>query len=284
MSYLTSVQYEYARRLAKQARNLERVRIGIEHQINRMSVDENGEATGFPASFYPWSEAAMAELGRLERSIKDKYLSGHYEGSVLAEWIDGTPGLGKALYFILGLVPPLALIEGVEIPPFANVAKLWRYCGLHPEGGQRKERGVFRGYSSFLKAATVHRVAEPCMKQRASPYRAVYDRRREHTLVTHPPMLAEGEGCDVCDLAYSDTKAHRAGRNLSRERKAPATDCAALGGIHWTDGHRMADSLRVTAKAVMRDAWRVANGMGPREGHPGHDAHLSDALSEPVHA
>ncbi len=77
----------------------------------------------------------------------------------------------------------------------------------------------------------VYLIAESCMKQRTSPYRATYDARKAHT-----------------------------------EGKAHAVDCVrcgpagkpALPGSPWSDGHRHADALRITSKTILRDLWREA--------------------------
>jgi len=106
------------------------------------------------------------------------------------------------------------------------------------------------------------RLAVPVEKHRASPYRGVYDARKARTLETHPEMM--DVGCEFCDAARGRTKERRAERNLTRERSAVGFDCAAMGGRHWSPGHRRADALRVTAKAILLDAWRVANDLSPR--------------------
>lgn len=146
-----------------------------------------------------------------------------------------TAGLGDAVFFFLGLLPQW-------VGDFATVSKLWAYCGLHVRDGAAPRKGQLKGggtpgdWSPYLKAIAIKRLAEPCMKVRTSPYRAVYDTRRAHTAVTHPD---------------------------------------------WTDGHSHNDAQRVTAKAILRDLWRVSRGHEPLFGGDQHesDTHVG---SEPT--
>lgn len=106
-----------------------------------------------------------------------------------------------------------------------TVSALWAYCGLHtlpasrPDseahpasagGGQtggdpgladadiqspaawvaaRRQKGVRANWSTTAKTRA-YLVAVSCMKSPSSPYRAVYDARREHTALTHPEWTA----------------------------------------------------------------------------------------------
>ena len=199
-------------------------------------------------------------------------------GSPLGEWISETHGLGKGLILLLGICPPLT--------EFDTVSAVWKYAGLHVSDGSavRGQRGQRLGFDPVRRAYAIKRVADPIMKV-GGPYREVYDDRRAHTLGTHPPMLDEdGElahpGCEHCAEAMAKTKRHREGREYTRRRSAPSFDCSNLGGVHWTDGHRHADALRVTAKAVLRDAYRVVRGQPPRVGPNSRDDHDDTAHAE----
>lgn len=237
--------------LAKQCENVGRMVQGIESQTRRFREG------GLPEAAMLWTSSQIPEL----KLIRDRLL--RQMGSLMrrtpyGEWVENTHGLGNALYFTLGILPDLA--------SFATVSKAWKYCGLHVENGHARKRsaGQYLGFNARLRSYMIMWVAEPTTKQRKSPYRTVFDRRKAHTTETHPPMLPEGGGCPFCDAAYAHTKAKRAERDLERQRTGVAFDCAALGGIHWSPAHRQADALRVTAKAILRDAWRVAHGLAPK--------------------
>lgn len=246
------------RTLAKQAENVERVVIAIENQIRRFTED------GWPEAAFLWSEEQVPAL-RAVRSQLMAQLAPTMEGTRLAEWVRETTGLGPAVFFVLGLMPPLE--------EFRTVSAVWKYSGLHVADGRAPKRsaGEGLGFNVRRRAYVLMRVADPCMRKRTSPYRAVYDRRKAHTQETHPDMLPAGAGCEFCDRAYERTKKLRAERQFERERTAVAIDCANLGGAHWAPKHRHADALRVMAKAILRDAWRVAHGMEPKGGDRSED-------------
>ncbi len=261
------------RTLAKQAENVERVVISLENQIARFTED------GWPAVALAWSSEQVPALRKVRSQLMQE-LQRTMSGTPLGEWQVSTVGIGSAIFFLLGLMPPLE--------EFRQPAAVWKYVGLHVSGGHaiRRRAGVNPGFNTRLRAYAIKRVADPCMKHRASPYRPVYDSRRERSVETHPPMLPQGHGCDFCDLAYAKTASFRAEKNLGRERTAVGFDCSAAGGIHWSDGHRHADALRVTAKAILLDAWKVARGKHPvrgvEEGHREGDIRQSSATFAPL--
>jgi hypothetical protein len=260
---MTPEQYVALRTIASQARNIERVLLGLENQIRKFTVD-----FGLPPEAMQWSEMHVPQL----RKIRDRLMrecGRATKGSPLHGWASEVHGLGNALFFTVGLIPPLE--------DFKSVSAVWKYLGLHVVDGASVQRraGSFVGFSAKLRSYALKRVAEPTVKQRQSPYRAVYDARKEYTRETHPSMFvhdAEGKqteellhpDCEFCQKAIRQTKASRAAKQQTRERTSVAFDCANVGGVHWKDGHRSADALRVTAKAIFRDAWRVAHRMEPK--------------------
>lgn len=68
---------------------------------------------------------------------------------------------------------------------------------------------------------------------------------------------------------YDKRKAHTEGRTHA----APCVRCGPKGnpapvGSPWSDGHRHADALRITSKALLRDLWveaRRIHGGGDEE-------------------
>jgi len=180
-----------------------------------------------------------------------------------APLVEDTPGLGAAVYCVMGLAysafsPHEPTDPKVRAKKTKSPAPLQRFFGLHVENGHavRRVRGKKLGFSARLRAYWIYRVAEPTMKLRGCPGRLVYDARRATTLLTHPPMGSDSS-CETCRQALEDTKALRKERRITRERTAPAVECATLGGVHWTDGHRHADALRVASKAILRAVWRA---------------------------
>jgi hypothetical protein len=246
---LSPAEHATLRTIAKQAENVERVVIAIENQVRAFTAD------GWPEAAFVWTEQQVPELRRIRARLMEQ-LAGVMEGTAIDVWVRKTRGLGPAVFFLLGLMPPLE--------DFPTVSGVWKYVGLHVSAGAavRQRKGQKLGFSSRRRAYALMRIGEPCIKAR-SPYREIYDRRKERTAVTHPDMLKEDAGCEHCDLAYSRTKAQRAERKLERERTGVAIDCANLGGVHWSPKHRHLDALRVMTKAVLRDAFRISRGQAP---------------------
>lgn len=233
---------------------IERMLIGIGNQ--RRSLGED-----FPDILMAGLDEAVSTIRRVLAATKTEVRE-VVKGSHLDTWVRNTHGLGTGLWLLLGSMPPL--------DEFKGPAGVWKYSGLHVEGGTavRPRGGEQLGFAPFRRAYAIKRIAEPVIKV-GGPYRRSYDDRRASTMETHPPMLdANGDllhpDCESCQKAIEKTASLRQERSFTRERKAPSLDCSALGGVHWTDGHRHADGLRITAKAVLLDAWRVANGQEPR--------------------
>lgn len=94
----------------------------------------------------------------------------------------------------------------------------------------RRQKGTKANWSTDAKTRA-YLIAESCLKQRTSPYRAVYDQRKAAT-----------EG---------------------RTHAAPCAPCGkksnpAPVGTPWKDGHRHTDALRITAKNLLKDLWLEA--------------------------
>lgn len=239
-----------------QYQQIERMLVSLGHQRRSLAED-------FPAIILVTIDEALERLKPLRNPIKSE-IRKIVKGSVLDDWIRGTHGLKHGLWLLLGSMPP--------VTEFKGPASIWKYVGLDVRGGAapRPKDGERLGFAPYRRAYAIKRVADPIVKV-GGPYRAVYDARRERTLLSHPPMCdAEGDlmfpECETCREALRMTREHREEKSYTRERKAPSFDCSAAGGIHWTDGHRHADALRVTAKAVLKDAWRVGRGLAPRIG------------------
>lgn len=257
-------QYATLRTVAMQAANVERVLLALENQARAFKAD------GWPEVVFAAHQAYSAALRKERGQLMDRLLE-TMEGTELAAWIERTRGLGPAILFVVGMLPPLN--------EFANPSKVWKYTGLHVSDGRapRRQAGVMAGFSARLRSYAIYRVAEPIVKV-GGPYRAIYHERKARTMDSHPDMLELSGGCEFCDRARDRSRASREAKSLTRERKTVGFDCAAVGGIHWTAGHRHADALRVLAKTILLDAWRVANGYEARVG--GHcllGTHDSDA-------
>lgn len=246
-----------------QLKKLEQAMLGLGNQRGAMERD------GMPEILLTVLDNAIEQIRPTVDAMKrglPKYLG----NSRLRAWLEGTAGLGPGLVMVIGSMPPLTA--------FATPGRVMSYLGLHvgPDGhAVRIEKGKKAGFASFRRGWALYRVGEPMVKSRGA-YRHLYDRRKEETLVPHPPMLENGQGCDFCDAAYAKTKEKRAQKAQTRERTQVAVDCANMGGVHWTPGHRANDGLRVMTKAIMLDAHRIVWGLVPLYGQPSPEAIQDD--------
>lgn len=252
-----------------QVRKLEQAKVGIELQISAI------ERSGMPSALImPTMHATLGPLADHAEDLKAE-LTGFVEDTEIAAWIDTYKGLGPAVVYGIGLMPPLSpdWIPDPSTEPLnymRSVRAAWKYAGLDVRDGAAPKRraGEFSGFNAFLKSVWIYRVGVPIEKTSKAAlggYRGLYVARKASTLLTHPPMREPGD-CEHCDAAVASSKAKRATKNQTRERTTLAGDCAGAGGIHWSDGHRRADALRYLAKQVLKDAWLVANGMLPSVG------------------
>ena len=246
--------------LSVQAKRVEILERNLNALKNVMRpLDEYGIAQaplkGTAHSLYLAKERERAKLSRIPRDA----------GEPIYDWVQETYGLGDSLFFLLGMIPPLSPCPPAY-PGFPCPAAIHRYVGLHTvkDKAVRMERGAFLGFSAKLRAYATVRIVDPIIKN-GGPFREeVYYPRKAHTLTTHPPMLDEGDGCSFCDDAYEESRKKRKASAQTRERMSVGKDCANLGGVHWTDGHRHTDAIRKTAKMVLADAWAVENQRRPR--------------------
>lgn len=170
---MTPELYMGLRTLAKQVEILERFALGLENQ--KRSFLQDGWV---PASLPAITAAGDALSGERDRLVRQMWKMA--KGTELRAFAEATKGLGPAVILFAASAPPL---DG-----FRTVSSLWRYCGLnvHEGAAPKPKRGQKLGYSPRLQAYAIIRLADPCIKCTAGPFRSVYDARREHTEATHP--------------------------------------------------------------------------------------------------
>lgn len=97
-------------------------------------------------------------------------------------------------------------------------------------GAARRKKGVRANWSTDAKTRA-YLIAESCVKQTRSPYRAVYDARRAVTA-----EKIHDRACPQCN-----------GAGKTEVIASP-----------WRAGHQHADALRIVSKTVLRDLWVAA--------------------------
>ena len=243
--------YEGLRNKSKQCHLIQKMSKGLQLQMGAWERQE------IPALAHPAPEIALHELDMMVNLLK-REICVMVSGTPIGTFMQETRGLGPAVPFLCGLLPPLN--------DFANVAKVWKYLGLHVEDGSapRRKRGEFSGYSSELKSIALIYIGEPVIKA-GGPYRVVYDDRKAYIMDRHEPMPVEG--CEFCKEA--------AKKNKAADKKVH--ECADVGGTHWTKAHIHADARRVMTKAIIADMWAVWNDRAPRFGHVPNESHMAVA-------
>lgn len=266
-------EYNQARTFARQYKLVEKVKFKLLNQ------DAAFERLKIPRPL-GWEEWFSGQQEHLRKTLQTLDLSIHrlWRGTLMEQCVSEEPGLGVAVFRVLSLLPHSPC-------DFVTVAKLWKFFGLHPNGAREDQR-----YDHVLKAWLIYRVAEPCIKVcrkdcpacgaegvkktpdkleyvcsecgavtpvedvrtvYLSRYRRDYDVRKDRL----PDMLEEGAGCPTCDAAYERRRKNEGERTRGRT----GWDCHNMGGPHYKPAHRHADALRVTAKAILRDLWCIAN-------------------------
>jgi hypothetical protein len=146
-------------------------------------------------------------------------------------WVKATVGVGEkqAARLLAAIGDPYW--HSAEDRP-RTVSELWAYCGYHTVDGQaaRRRKGQKANWSNNAKMRA-YLIAESCIKQRHSPYRAVYDAARgKHEDAVHSVE------CVRCGPSG---------------KPAPA-------GSPLSAGHQHARALRAVSKQVLKDLWKAA--------------------------
>lgn len=228
--------------LADALDDLERTRIANEsrlRQLTRTEADSDGEERGFgltPDQPEVARLAAMVNALRCgEKPRKNgcclehdaiKNLERAVRNHPLGPWVKTTKGVGEKQGARL-----LAAIGDPYWNTLHNrprlISELWQYAGHGDPARSRRRKGQLVEYSPTAKTRA-YLVAVSCMKNLTSPHRTVYDKRK----------------------AQTEGRLHAA----SCVRCGPSGK-PAQPGTPWSDGHRHADALRITAKEILKDLW-----------------------------
>ena len=201
--------------------DVERTRISAENRLRSMTRDEtdsDGIIRGLGLPTTPLGESVHPEVNRVEEIVShlieiEKMAIKDVERSMrrhpLGPWVRSTIGIGdKQAARLLAAIgdPYWNTLHDRE----RTVSELWAYCGLHtvpaepdlskldegedppkdaPRVAARRRRGVRANWSNTAKMRA-YLIASSCIKHAKSPYRKVYDERRDHTAQTHPDWTA----------------------------------------------------------------------------------------------
>ncbi len=221
--------------------DLEKLRIATANRIRALK-DEKYSADSKEVKE---AEVLLDALSHAEK-LATKQLERAMKAHPVGRFVIDTPSLGlKSVGRLLAVIGPPGERE--------NPAKLWAYCGYHVIEGEapRRRKGIQSNWNSEAKMRA-YLIAEGCVKH-PGPYRNVYDQAREkYAESVHP------HDCLRCGPAGSPAKAGSA-LNL---------------------GHQHARALRLVAKRVLLDLWRIENGLPPHlDGHASCDPHPTPAVA-----
>jgi hypothetical protein len=177
---------------ADQLDDLERMRIDNAGRLRALREDKGFEASDEVVLLAQATVDASKELEHRAELYLKRTLRSHRYGP----WVKRTMGVGEkqGARLLAAIGDPAYrdewLDDGTYVQTERSVAQLWAYCGYHVvDGAAPKRRRVKPGMTDEQKRSSranwnhearkrTWLVASSCMKQRDSPYRAVYDEAR----------------------------------------------------------------------------------------------------------
>jgi len=110
-----------------------------------------------------------------------------------------------------------------------TVSKLWSYAGLHKPNYERYQKGETSGGNKTLRTA-LYTFAESVMKNKNSPYRAVYDSEKAKKEVSEQLTWTRNTQGKLVQVPWKETKpCHRNGHALRQVMKFFLSDFHFVG-------------------------------------------------------
>jgi hypothetical protein len=152
--------------------DIERTRIANENRLRSLAQVKGLAGTEAESELAEFV-ALLAGLERQATRALEKAMKAH----PLGPWVARTKGIGlkQAARMIAAIGDPIW--NGAADRPRRGPAELWQFAGHGDPARSKLRKGQPVEHSPTAKMR-VHLVATSCMKQRESPYRAVYDRER----------------------------------------------------------------------------------------------------------
>jgi hypothetical protein len=156
-------------------------------------------------------ELACAPFDQIEAGADKDIKSIVRQLPVWKEFGAGIRGFGEAS---LGTI----IAEAGDLNNYATDGKLWKRMGVAVLDGVRQgglsknakaDDWVAHGYSP-ARRSRLWNIGQSLIKQNDGAYRAAYDHRRAHTMVTHPEWWADAEGNPKVDKNGKPSSAHGA--------------------------------------------------------------------------
>ncbi len=212
-------------RIAHQARllwDIQKLRIAVQNRKDAIIRD------GLPEEWTVMHNDVTDVLKKQESAV-DRQLAKIVREHFMADWIEACPGLGYGGFGrIIGVTGSLS--------NFANVAKLWKFMGLHVEDGTapKKRRGIKAGWVP-LGRVVAHQIGDAIVKLGRGKYREKYDfeRAKKLALPRIPPS-----GCPM--------------GQEHKDKSGKVLQCVKEEG---TSAHMHNHALRLAVKEMLKDMW-----------------------------
>jgi hypothetical protein len=223
-------------------------------QLTRDIEDSDGRMRGFGLDESHPDVARLAAIVVMQEQVEHQAtlnLQRMMRKHPLGAWAKTQKGIGdKQIARLLAAIgdpyirPEIERADGSTEPARPRgAAELWAYCGYHVKDGiaARRKRGEHANWNAAARMRA-YLVAESCIKQSDTRYRAVYDAAR----LRYAEAVHEYE-CIRCGPRGSP--------------KPP--------GSPLSEGHKHGRGLRAVAKEVLLDLWkqghRIHTGIGEKE-------------------
>lgn len=198
-------------------------------RIAKQAADYIKSGDGPFADVIAASDKARAPFEKIEGEALRDMVKLAKQLPVWTEFATAVRGFGAASLAVI-------VAEAGDLSDYASDAKLWKRMGLSPgqnrvapnlTGEARKQAWIDRGYSP-VRRSRMWNVGAAMIKANDGVYREAYERRRAHTMVTHPEWWVDKAG---------KAKINKDGKPSS--------------------AHGAADAQRYMEKRLLRDLWKA---------------------------
>jgi hypothetical protein len=268
--------------LAEVVDDLETSRIANAHRLYQLTsdrVDKDGTRRGWGV---PAEHPAAQRLAAVVEGIQDleKQATRNLERAMRAHplglWITGQLGGGHKQGARLLAAVGDPYWHDLEQRP-RTVQELRAYCGLHPVPADQERSGIqSRGVSGGMDGGGLDQSADDghyavvrvaARRRRGEKANWSTEAKTRALNIARKCVISDGQpdknGRPRGRSPYRDVYDKRKANTAGRVHAVPCPPCGPEGkpaavGSPWSDAHRNADAVRITAQRFLRDLWREA--------------------------
>jgi len=152
---------------------------------------------------------------------------------------------------------------GVPIGEYRTVSGLWKHMELAVMSGVRQQKIAGHGYGGVRRSVSWN-VAQTLIKQQ---WRGDKDEDGADPKKSGKPVAVTAHALGPYGEIYGRRKVHTFPR-IADTADLPQKINGKMNPEKWTPARCNNDALRIMTKALLRDLWRVWNGMPPRGTNP----------------